>query len=368
MGKIPGAFDLTMSQLWAEFHRRVDDWRKAGDPERLRLVELYEEAGRYRETHVEQRLAILTHCRDEAGRLNEPWWVLFFEYWRLDTVTSSQHDFARALPLAMELIVRFNSPEGRAHPYHIGLLTQVLYTYSKIDPLGYRDELERGFEYLDGQISSGPGTERFVLDFRRTEYLSVVERWSEAHELAHCSLALANSCANVWHGAWALFLLCRACHALDLRDELASHALYMVELSQKSNSLKRTLADAWLWRAVSQQSRGDEISASSSFHKGMRHLKDLDRHDEISADPTAAYYELRGDWKAALGVRDRELADVTTRGMLHRSCLVQIERCRLLSRAGELTASDLSKAREAAALLRHPDWYLGKLTRIGDQG
>ena len=96
----------------------------------------------------------------------------------------------------------------------------------------------------------------------------------------------------------------------------------------------------------------------------MRLLKDLDRRDEISADPIAAYYELGGDWKAALGVRDRELADVTTRGMLHRSCLVQIERCWLLAHQGELTAYDLGKARESAALLRHPDWYLGKLGRV----
>ncbi len=175
---------------------------------------------------------------------------------------------------------------------------------------------------------------------------------------------MATGCANIWHGAWTLFLLCRTCHALGLRDELANHALYMLELSQKSTGLKRTLADAWLWWAVCQQGRGDVKGASSSFHNGMRHLKALDRHDEISAGPTAVYYELRGDWKAALGVRDRELADVTPRGMLHRSCMVQIERCRLLSLAGELTDSDLDKAREAAVLLRHPDWYLGKLGRI----
>ncbi len=353
-----------MSQQWAEFYRRIDAWRAAGDPARLRLLDLHDEAERYRESHVEHRLALMTHCRDEALRLDEPWWVLFFEFMRLDTFTSSMHDFARALPLAMELIVRFNSPEGRVHPFRIGLLIMVLYTYLKIDPLGYRDELERGFEYLDGEIPSGPVAERFVLDYRRVEYLSGVERWEEAHELAHRSHALANGCANIWHGAWSLFRLCRSCHALGLRDELEGHALFMIELSRKSDGLKRTLADAWLWSAVCRRGSGDEQGASNSFHKGMGLLKDLDRREEISADPIAAYYELGGDWKAALGVRDRELADVTTRGMLHRSCLVQIERCWLLAHQGELTDSDLGKVRESAALLRHPDWYLGKLGRV----
>lgn len=66
---------------------------------------------------------------------------------------------------------------------------------------------------------------------------------------------------------------------------------------------------------------GDEAAAAGSFRKGMRLLQHLDRRDEISADATAAYYESRGDWKAAAGVRDRQLADLTTKGTLHKISL-----------------------------------------------
>jgi hypothetical protein len=123
-----------MSEAWNEFNRRVGLWQQAGDAERLRMINRYHEAFRYRETQPEQQFALLTRCRDEAKRLNEPWWVFFFESWRLSTLTADLHDFARARPLAIELMVRFSSPEGRVHPDRIRVYTSVLYTYLKVDP------------------------------------------------------------------------------------------------------------------------------------------------------------------------------------------------------------------------------------------
>ena len=71
-----------------------------------------------------------------------------------------------------------------------------------------------------------------------------------------------------------------------------------------------------------------------------------------------------GDLRAALGVRDRELAELTRKGRLHRACKIQIERCRLLSRLGELKTSDLDAARDSARQLRIPDRYLEWLDRL----
>ena len=75
----------------------------------------------------------------------------------------------------------------------------------------------------------------------------------------------------------------------------------------------------------------------------------------------AKYYEAGGDWQEALGVRDRELASVAKKGMLHRACQVQLERCRLLAKMGQLTAADLDAVRQSAEKLRTPKWCLDKL-------
>jgi len=326
----------------------------------------------FRETDPEQAFAIITQCRDAARRLNETWLELFFDAWRLGTLTGDLEDFARALPLAMELVVRFNGPDGQGHCNRVGVLTNVLCTYTNIDPFGYREELERGFSHLDGLITVDPETERFVLYHRWADYLADAERLEEAGDVAYRTLALADRSRNAvtqsWHGAWALYRLCRVCDALQGVEELVASATRMMELSKKGPHLRRTQADASFWLAVSQLLLGKKPEASRFFHAGMRLLKGLESCETICAEPVARYHELAGDWKAAVSVRDRELAAATKKGMLHRGCKIHLERCRLLNQGGEITAADLSEARLLAAQLRHPEWFLERLARIAPSG
>jgi hypothetical protein len=357
-----------MSNRWDEYGRRVHIWQEAGDTERLDLPRLYHEGWDCHETDPERSVALFTRGRDEARRLNEPWWELFFESWRLTGLTSHLMDFTRALPLAVELMVRFQSPEGRAHPDWLSVLANVLYTYINVDPFGYRDEIESGFAYMDGEVPRGPVSERFVLHHRWICYLYETDRWSEAYELAMRSVALTDQArdANLrnWHGSWALYEICRICAAMGRLEDLADHSEHLAELSERQGQLRRTRADAWIWRAVTRRAAGDERDASSSFHQGMALLDGLERYDSICAEPIARYYELGGDLKATLGVRARELAEMTRKGRLHRACQLQIERCRLLSQLGELKVSELDAVRHSASQVRIPDRYLERLDRL----
>src|SRR5262249_31119462 len=158
-------------------------------------------------------------------------------------------------------------------------LTDVLYTYLQVDPFGYRDELDRGFAHLDSQITQDPEGPRFILNYRRIEYLFAIEEWDSAFALANGSLALADRCLDpdtgTWHGAWALFILCEICNSLGRMEDLAGYAEDLAERSTKNSGLDRTRASALLWKAVVQRSRGDSRSASRSFHEGLNHLKNL---------------------------------------------------------------------------------------------
>ena len=64
--------------------------------------------------------------------------------------------------------------------------------------------------------------------------------------------------------------------------------------------------------------------------------------------------ESGGEPRKALGVRERELDEITRKGRLHRACLIKIERCRLLALLGELMTTDLDAARDSARLLPPP--------------
>jgi hypothetical protein len=357
-----------MSEEWTEYWRHVSQWEAAGDSERLRLQQLTDEAFRYRETDPDRAFALFTRGRDEAIRLDEPWFALFFEHWRLCALTGDAEDFVRALPLAMELMVRINSPAGRNHHSRVSILNSVLTTYLGIDPLGFREEIERGLAHLDGIIPGGPISERHVLHYRRTEFLATTERWDEAHDLAQRALALADqereSGSRAWWRAWFLFLLCEVCDALGKSDLLASHAEALAEISRRTANLRRTEAAGCCWQAVVERAAGKEQRAARLIRQAIALLRDLDTGNIICASPMARYYELAGDSRAAVGVCERALADLEKKGQLHRACQMHVERCRLLARMGALTSADLAGARQAAARLRAPQWFLAKLDRI----
>ena len=351
--------------VWDEYHRRIAVWQEAGDSERLEMPRMCEEAFDFRETEPEHMFALFTRGRDVAKRLDEPWWVLFFESWRLSTLTSDLEDFERALPLAMELMVPFNSPAGQSHAMRTTALNDVLCTYVSRDPIGFEDELKRGFTYLDGQITQAPSSDRLILLHRRTEYLCATEQWAQAYDLAHDRLAKidrwGDSEDQIWHEVWSVWQLCHICNALGNFDELAAHTEIVGERSDKNPHLRRTKADASIWKALLFRKAGYERNAARSFHAGLRLLKGLEACDTFCADPMAKYYEAGGDWREALGVRDRELASVAKKGMLHRACQVHLERCRLLAQIGQLTSADLVATRQCAEKLRRPKWCLDKL-------
>jgi hypothetical protein len=357
-----------MSNPWEEYYRCLWRWQAAGDRERLLLADLFHEGFACHETDTERSFALLTQGRQEAERLQEPWWVLFFDSWRLTSLTSHAEDYTRALPLAMSLMVQVHSPAGRQHEWRYSIMTEVLNTFLSIDPVGYRDELERGFAALEDDLLE---EDRLVLNYRRNEYLMYTERPDEAHEGALRNLAQALAAPDpskrIWHGAWNLYQLCSLCATLGKMDQVAGHAEHLEELSRQHGQLRRTLAASFCWRAVTELQAGNEKKASSHVYQGLRVLSKLVHRDTICADPLARYYEVKTDLRAALQVRERELPEVTRRGMLQRAGQLHLERCRLRLQLRELTAADRDAAREAIGKLRVPGRFLEMLALIGSE-
>jgi hypothetical protein len=357
-----------MSDNWDDFWRYYHRWQASGDRVRLAMADLIHEGFRWQETDPERSFATFTRGRDEAIRLDEPWWVLFFEDWRLTALTSYVKDYTRALPLAMELMVKLESPIYRNHDWRNGILTDVLYTYVRTDPVGFQAEIERGFRHLDAEIPPGPVVDRHVLLNRQRTFLIALERWQEAFDQAEMSLALVDQdpeeSTHTWYNAWILFDLCEICHALDKPDLVIVYAEHLAEVSKHGEQLRRTLAWAWCWRAVAERTLGDNNGAIRSLHKGVQSLNGLECRDEICANPIAIFHELAGEVRTALTVRDRELACIVGQGWLHRESGIHLQRCRLLSTLGELTQSDVDAAHLAVAKLRVPERFLGKLATI----
>lgn len=353
---------------YIEFNQRIQAWEKTGDERRLRLLELYDEAYRYRESQPEYQYWVLSQARIEALALEEPWWAFLFDGLRLSTLTADLHDFSRALPLALELMPLLNHPDYRDHPNGISVQTSYLYTLLQIDPVGYQNELDEGFSVLDNLIPQGSTSDRMVMNYRKTELLCQTRRWQVAYDHAQRFLVLADeSETENWWQCWALFLLCPICFELGLSRELQNHADDMAYKSEFGEHLIRTKASGLLWRAIAYHLRGKKQLAGQSYQMGMQSLARINARDEICAEPEAKYHELSQDWNSALIVRERELAAIQKKGMLHRNCIIEMERCRYLGCAGKLTHHDLDTAQEAAFKLKSPNWYMEKLKEIASR-
>lgn len=356
-----------MSDEWDDYDRRVAGWRAAGDAARLALPDLFDAGFGCHETDPDRSFHLFTRGRDEAARLNEPWWVLFFEAWRLTALTAYAMDFGRALPVAVGLMPRFEAPAARHHPFRMTVLINVVYSHVMVDPAGFRADIVCGFDGLDGELPAGPVTHRFVLNLRRMCFLRQLDLWAEADDLALRTLALADGAEphnRTWFCAWVLLELCRIADARGERDRVLGHAAHMAEVSARHPQLRRTRAAASLWQAVGECLRGDERAARRSYLAGVREADGLDRKDTIFADPLARYHELADDPAAALDVRDRELADAERTGRLHRACQVHAERLRLLGRSGVVSPDAVEAAGRAAGRLRDPAPFLAEYARL----
>jgi hypothetical protein len=362
-----------MSDAFVEYRRRVRMAQQAKDKQRLRLRDLYQEGTLYMEGDPDRSFAVFTQGRDEARNLRDKWWELFFEHQRLNSVTYWAHDYSRALPLAMDLLVRFNQPEGQSHSDRFWVLLGVLGVYESVDPFGYRQEIEAGIQHLDSQVSPGPGSLRFVLDHLKMSVLTDADRWAEAKDQALRTLNLIDQWPvsehyRYWHTCWTHYGLCRICHAMGQIGELTAHAERMLELSPKRGNLRRTEADGLIWLAFSARARGDEPAGSRHFHRAVGILPELETRDTVVADSMAAYLESCGDFRTAVGVRERELAVAERKHMFHRACETHLHRCRLLGKLGELTPADIDAARAATRKLRDPGWFGAKIDQLDPPG
>src|SRR5262249_28348885 len=150
--------------------------RKAGDRERLRLVALHEQGFDCQETDPDRALATFTQARHLADKLAEPWWVLFYDVWRVIAMTSYQHDFRKVLDLAVSCALDTRKPHLRDHPWRLAVYNNLVGAYLGIDPLGYAEQIQETLDYLEKEIPAGPNDHRYVMMGDRREFLMATDR------------------------------------------------------------------------------------------------------------------------------------------------------------------------------------------------
>jgi hypothetical protein len=355
--------------IWDQYFEHAQRFHLAGDVERMRLTVLHSEGFACQETDPDRTLALFSEGRHLAQRLGEPWFVLFYDVWRVIALLSYKHDFRNVLDLAIQSALEMRKPANALHAWRFAAFNNLVNAYAGIDPEGYDEPIRQALAYLEAEIPPGSNDDRYVMLTHKRRFLADAGRIDEAYRVAEEQLALADTDPNRHNAEWYTIAahdhLCALCCARGDWDGVAGNAAAVEELAARVDQSQVNLAEALAWRAVLTRRAGDEQTAGHLFHRATARMGRLRRPPTRDYfDALCRYHEAGGDPARALRMRDRELEILKETGQLAYECRVRVERCRLLAQSGQLGEEDRAAAREAARKLKRPEKWLREIEAI----
>jgi hypothetical protein len=350
-----------------EFRERA--WED-GDTQRQELSQLLQEALEYNETEPDRALALLARGRTVAKTLNEPWWVLLFDHWRLQVLLHFKQDYRDVLDLAVQATVEARKPQYANLPQRVCLHEDLIWAYVGIDPVGHAGAIQQALDYMAAEVT--PEVEcRYCVQNCRTEFQTHLGRLDEArhsalHTLSEGDADLSRHTAE-HHAVSAHCDLCDIAYRRRDWEGLREAALAGEEVARRRDRPRR-LAELLAWQAVLARHDGDEDTARRRVRQAAARLGRLKAQPgQAYYDAVCAYHELGGELEQALEVRGRELNGLLNTGRHHYECRCRLRRCELLARLGRSLEPERTAAREAATKLRDPSRYLAELDRIAGE-
>ncbi len=353
--------------IWQWVHEFARDASESGDDQRFQIYQLALEASEYGKEDPELNLATLNEGRALASQLNEPWWILFFDHWRLQNLLNYQRDFREVVEIAVTATLEARKPIYAHFPQRICLHEDLITAYLGIDPLGYSNVITEAMDYMKAEVPDDVEC-RFCAESCRAEFALVCNDLDGAEKSARRTLKMADECetqsTSDHHGAAACGYLCTVSYRRQDWESLREWSDMGEELNRKRDE-DLGLATQLIWKAILTRIHGDEDQAKRIRHRAISRVKrarstpGADYYDAL-----CAFHEQGDELDKALLVRERELARISGKGRLHDECQIHLKRCRILAKLGELSEEALQEAREAANRLRDPKPILAELDQL----
>jgi hypothetical protein len=353
--------------IWAWIHEFETLARARGDQERVRLALLHGEAYGYRQNDPERMFGLLEEGRRLALRLHEPWWVLFYEHWQLETLIYYKDDYREVVDLAVKATLELRKPIYEGYPLRFGIWCNLVAAYLCVDPHGHAASIREALDYLRTQVPP-EGGDRYLLQARRHWFAYEMGQLEEANTLALEELAMADGDPDRHTARHHEVDTHKAlCWIAFRRGDWSALAGYAASGEERARSIgyRYELALFLLWQALCARRTGREDQAKRLARQGTAQMARLGQPPgESYYDALATFYELGESLEAAWEVRERELGTTLGKGQLAYECLVHLKRTRLLTKMGQPAEEEAARVRATAAKLRAPGWYLGELDRV----
>ena len=331
------------------------------DHERLRLIDYQVRGFEIGHERPDERLAIYDAARAHAARLNEPWWEMFFEHWKIETLLFSKQDARGALDLAARAVIEVAKPSYVNLPERASLNLNLVSAYMQLDPIGHEKKIRAAFGYI---------RENCVLydefaPYHAQQWTSFLEAVGDAQAApaAWEHLRLADESDSDHYRMSALLLLCKVVHqmepefARDLMPQMAAHA----EDYSRSEKRDRATATALMWRAVGARWDGDEAAANRFYRRAFAIQNRINTPHNAVGFPAIIYHESHEQWDEALRVAQAELRVLCAHKLTFQEAKLRFKKCELLKRAGRDFGREAARLQRVAAQLPSQNYWLAKL-------
>lgn len=338
------------------------------DRERLDILRHYHEGYHLRERDPDRAFELFSTARQRALDLDELWLALFFDEWRVTALLHFKRDHRTVLDLAVASALEARKPQYQEYPGRLGVFDNLISAYIGIDPAGHEDAVCQAMDYLDKELPDEPDSHRYLLLARRRICALELDRFQEANTWVEAELALADRDFDGQRARhFLVFVACATCqiaHAQEDAERLAEWTVTGDDLARQVGH-QVELAELLSWRALVAYRDGEKEKAmrlarsAVARQKGQRMPPTRGFYEGL-----CAYHEATGDLQAVLGVRNRELHDVSGWGRHLSEARCRVSRLQVLARLGAVTDAEKDAARTAALRLKQPETFLATIASL----
>jgi hypothetical protein len=353
--------------VWDWVHEFRERAREAGDEERVRMSRLHNQAYELRETNPDRALAIYEEGSRLARVLEEAWWVLFYDHWRVVAMLFFQRDYSNVLDLAVRNSLEVRKPQFENFPERISIHRSLISAYIGIDPAGHAQDIIEALDYLE-KLADEVGEDKYLVLGSKAAFALEMGRVDEAEAILLHSLRLADQDkdrSGAEHSS--VFDYSDLCDVAWRKRDWKALDEYTREGEKvaRRRDLQMQLCEFLMWEAVLRAHEGD---TEKSLYL---HRRALSRAGRLRMPPTETFFDahtawhtLREDLTQALAVREGQLKMLAGKGRFITLCRCRTRMARLLARLGLPIDEQMAAAREVAQKLRDPSPHLAELDRI----
>ncbi len=353
-----------MNSFWQwmrDFHFRAVE---SGDIERQQLAILWENSVELSYERPDQKLAILDQAGALARRLNEPYWDLFFDHWKIEVLLYEKHQPAAALKLAARAAFEVRKPIYDAFSYRPQITLSLTACYLKTDPIGYEKPLREAFEYARVQCQNDEELRPYFAQ-QWSRFLEAVGA-PDAVEANWQHLYAAYRSGTEHYVLFALVHLCSTLATYDLpaaRHHIGEFAALGLELC-RLEARDREAAVFTMWLAVAARWRGEENTAATSYKRAYEMQKRLTSPHNAVQFAATLYHESAREWAEALRVVEEEIAVLHQHELAFLEAKRRLKQVELLIKLKRDTASAAAQLREVASGLKSRDYWESELQKL----